>query len=382
MTAQIKLDKVSLSIPLFLQQERSASNWASIFMGALFDPPRRRLAHVLHDVSFEANDGDRIALLGQNGAGKSTLLKVLNGIYVPTSGTMTMRGRRQSLLNMSLGFNPEASVRENIFLRGTAIGLDTEFLRGQIEPILDFAGLEEKDNHRLRTLSAGQRMRLGFSISTSVRQDILLMDEWVGASDANFMAKAKERLIDHAMGSSIVILATHTVGLLREICNKGLVMDAGRVVFFGGLEDALKAYQRILAGQWASLAPGQADERSGKHIYGYVDKVWLAGGKLHLKGWATSAEGTHPSHLAIRTGGVSRAIATLQRLNRPDVMQRFGLADAKCGFVASLAMPGVESLEELGEDFAVLAGEDAASATTALRLAPAVELQLQAESPT
>lgn len=383
MSALIKLDHVSLSIPLFLQQERAASNWASVFLGALLDPPRRRLAHVLHDVSFEARDGDRIALLGQNGAGKSTLLKVLNGIYVPTSGSMVMRGQRQSLLNMSLGFNPEASVRENIFLRGTAIGLETDYLREQIEPILDFAGLEEKDNHRLRTLSAGQRMRLGFSISTSVRQDILLMDEWVGASDANFMAKAKDRLIDHAKGSRIVMLATHTVGLLRDICNKGLVMDGGRMVFFGELEEALKTYQRILAGQWASSADPRAnsDGPAEEKIYGYVDKIWLAGGKMHLKGWMASVEGEHPRHLAVEVAGVGHAVAKLQRQNRPDVMQRFGLADAACGFVASLAMPGIESMDQLGEDFRVLAGEESARVTTLLRLAPSVEMQLQADKP-
>lgn len=384
MSVFIKLDKVSLSIPLFLQQERAASSWASVFLGAIFDPPRRRLAHVLNDISFEAHDGDRIALLGQNGAGKSTLLKVLNGIYAPTSGVLTTNGRRQGLLNMSLGFNAEATVRENIFLRGTAMGLDTGFLRQRIDSILDFAGLRNKDSHRLRTLSSGQRMRLGFSISTSVRQDILLMDEWVGASDANFMAQAKERLIDHAQGSSIVVLATHTVGLLRDICNKGMVLNDGRIEFFGDIDPALKTYQRVLAGQWAlGTSRGTAGDQNAvkEHIYGYVDKLWFDKGKLGLKGWVTSAEGENPQHLAVEVKGQLHRISDFQRHNRSDVVRRFGLGDGKCGFNATIDVPGVDGPGDLDRSTVVLAGMDAENITTALRLAPAIEDTLRTGKP-
>lgn len=374
MSASIKLDNVSLSIPLFLQQERKASNWASVLAAAIFDPPRRRLAHVLHDISLDIQDGDRVALLGQNGAGKSTLLKVINGIYAPTSGRMDITGRRQGLLNMSLGFNQEATVRENILLRGTAMGLDMDFLREKTNSILEFSGLQEKVNHRLRTLSSGQKMRLGFSISTSVRQDIILMDEWVGASDARFMVKAKERLVDHAQGSSIVVLATHTVGLLRDICNKGLLLDAGRVVFFGDLDSALKEYKHILANQWTQRASGEAGER----MLGYVDHIAFDKGCLHLKGWMTGADGKEPAYLIAEIDGRAHGMSSIQRYDRPDVTRRFGLRNVRCGFKASFEIKGAERLEYLSGQLVVLAGVDADSANTELKLTPKVEAGLAA----
>jgi ABC-type polysaccharide/polyol phosphate transport system ATPase subunit len=183
MSASIKLDRVSLSVPLYVQPERRARNWAAMLLGAAFDPPRRVHVPLLDEISFEAREGDRVAILGRNGAGKSTLLRVLNGVYPMSSGEMQVKGSRQALLNMSLGFNGEATVRENIFLRGTAMRLKASDMSDKIESILEFAGLQEKSSHRLRTLSSGQKMRLGFAISTSVRHDIILMDEWVGAGD-------------------------------------------------------------------------------------------------------------------------------------------------------------------------------------------------------
>jgi lipopolysaccharide transport system ATP-binding protein len=130
MSAHIKLDHISLTVPLYVQPERRARSWTTMLTGAAFDPPRRVDARILDDISFEAVDGDRVAILGRNGAGKSTLLRVLNGVYPPSSGQMTVQGSCQSLLNMSLGFNGEATVRENIFLRGTAMRLRAADMRG------------------------------------------------------------------------------------------------------------------------------------------------------------------------------------------------------------------------------------------------------------
>jgi ABC-type polysaccharide/polyol phosphate transport system ATPase subunit len=187
MSAHIRLDKVSLAVPLYVQPERRVRSWTGMLLGAAFDPPRRVYANILQDISFEAGDGDRVAILGRNGAGKSTLLRVLNRVYQPTSGSVSVEGSCQALLNMSLGFNADATVRENVFLRGTAMRIRASCLRDKIDPILEFAGLQEKSSHRLRTLSSGQKMRLGFAISTSVQHDIILMDEWVGAGDSAFM---------------------------------------------------------------------------------------------------------------------------------------------------------------------------------------------------
>src|SRR5690606_24054577 len=180
---------------------------------------------LLDDINFELREGDRLAILGRNGSGKSTLLRVLNRVYQPTSGELTVKGSCQALLNISLGFSGEATVRENIFLRGIAMGLKAAHRRPRVDSILEFSGLQRKFNHRLRTLSSGQKMRLGFAISTSVQHDIILVDEWVGAGDAEFMAKAKERMQSRVGGSKIVVLASHRTGLLRDICNRGIVIE-------------------------------------------------------------------------------------------------------------------------------------------------------------
>jgi lipopolysaccharide transport system ATP-binding protein len=246
MTAQLTAHQLTLELPIFLQADRSARSWFSTLWGAAFDPPKREFRTILDDISFSAVEGDRIGIVGRNGAGKSTLLRVLTGAYQPTRGWLDIVGSRQALLNISLGFNGEATVRENVILRGTAMGLRTKQLRGLMEPVLDFAELGEKANHRLKTLSSGQRLRLGFSIATAVQQDIMIMDEWIGAGDASFIKKARDRMRGRVDGAKIVILASHNFSLLKEVCNKGLVMEAGKLEFFGGIDDSLKEYERVL----------------------------------------------------------------------------------------------------------------------------------------
>jgi len=246
MSVSLVADGVGLEVPIYLQTDRSAKTWFSTLLNAAFDPPRRETRTLLADVTFTAHEGDRIALIGRNGAGKSTLLRVLNGAFTPTRGTVEVNGSCQALLNVSLGFNAEATVRENIFLRGTAIGLRSREIRPLIEPVVEFAGLQEKVNHRLKTLSAGQRMRLGFAISTSVQHDIMLMDEWIGTGDTEFITKAKERLAGRVSGSKIVVLASHNAGLLNSVCNKGIVMERGQMHFFGGIKEALAHYKDMV----------------------------------------------------------------------------------------------------------------------------------------
>ena len=216
MTALIRAEAVSLDVPIFLQRERQSDGWGSMLLGAMMDTPKRRMVRLLHEIDFELREGDRLAILGRNGAGKSTLLRVLNSVYEPTQGRLTVEGTCQALLNISLGFNSEATVRENIFLRGVAMGLRASYLRHQVEPILEFSGLHDKVTHRLHTLSSGQKMRLGFAISTCVQNDIILMDEWVGAGDADFMLRAKERMQSRVGGAKILVLTTFAVPQYRD----------------------------------------------------------------------------------------------------------------------------------------------------------------------
>lgn len=375
MPAAITVENLTLSVPIYLQRERKARNWGEMFLGAAFDPPRRKLTRLLHDISFEAKEGDRIAILGRNGAGKSTLLRVLNGVYSPTSGHVGIHGSCQALLNISLGFNVEATVRENIFLRGTAMGLKAAILRDHIEAILDFAGLQEKSSHRLRTLSSGQRMRLGFAITTSVQNDIILMDEWVGTGDSEFMAKATERMKSRVGGSKIVMLASHSVGLLRDICNRGIVLERGALVYAGGIVSALKAYHDLMATletQTAHTSAATADVSA----YGCVESFTVEPGVVYLKGWMVDNSGAVPEGLVMEIRGHRYPVAEIERHDRRDVMTHLGLSQANCGFRAKFLVPTVASLSDMGRDLMVLGGANIDLALAPLRIAPTVEAML------
>jgi ABC-type polysaccharide/polyol phosphate transport system ATPase subunit len=357
MDVGIKAEHLSLAIPTYLQRDRSTRNWRSVFLGAMFDPPRREVVTLLRDFSFSIRDGERMALLGQNGAGKSTLLKVLNGAYAPTSGTLTVRGRAQSLINLSLGFHNHATVRENVFLRGTAMGLDASYIREHLDDILNFADIPEKVNQRLFTLSSGQKMRLGFAISTSIQQDILLLDEWMNTGDANFRIKAKDRLQDRVDSSRIVVLASHEAGLLRDICNRGMVIDHGRLLFVGDIEPAIEFYQEVLALQWASGTTQELDFSGDRaRVYGYVDDAVLESpGRVRLKGWMASTREPRPEVVALKLGGETHPAQDVRRFERKDVAKRFGVRDPEAGFYATFDLPGVTALDSLG-DMVVLGG--------------------------
>jgi ABC-type polysaccharide/polyol phosphate transport system ATPase subunit len=378
-TASIVVKGASLSVPIYLQPERHTRNWASVFLGAVFDPPRRRFATLLDNLDFEVKAGERLAILGRNGAGKSTLLRLLNGVYSPSTGVVDISGSRSAMLNISLGFIAEATVRENIFLRGTAMGLDTGFVRDQIVPILEFADLLEKANHRLHTLSSGQKMRLGFAISTCVKHDVILMDEWVGSGDDNFMVKAKDRLLGQMRDETIVVLASHSAGLLRAMCTKGIVLEQGKVIYSGDIVPSLKFYHDHLARlreRAVQGLPGSGDE-AGQSIYGCVENLVLEMGVMHLQGWLASTDGPTPQHLAIEIDGARFGMRSIERYTRPDVVAHLGLNDDRCGFRASFAVPRLQSVGELNAGFQVFGGTSTERASSPLRLAPAVSSTLQ-----
>ena len=254
MTASLTAHRMSLKLPIFLQSERASRSWLKMLMRAAVDPPRREFRTIIDNVNFAAGEGDRIGIVGRNGAGKSTLLRMLAGAYQPTSGWLEVVGTKQALLNISLGFNNEATLRENIYLRGTAMGLRAAQLVDLVEPVLEFAELGDKANHRLKTLSSGQRMRLGFAVATAVQHDIMVMDEWIGAGDASFIKKAKDRMAGRVDGAKIVVLASHNFQLMKDVCNKGILLDKGRVLHAGDIHDTLKEYEVLLKASATSTA--------------------------------------------------------------------------------------------------------------------------------
>lgn len=240
----ITLERVNLHYASVAYKERSLKALLGKYMKKN-NRVRVEDIHALKDVSVHIKKGDRVGLLGHNGAGKSTFLKTVAGLYPISSGHLTVQGQVRSLFDLSLGFEPDASGRENILYRGLLLGLTPKAIRQKEEEIVAFAGLGAFIDYPIKTYSAGMQVRLAFAISTMVGGDILLLDEVIGAGDANFMLKAKERISGLINQADILLLASHDNAALQDICNRGLVFHHGRLCFDGLIKDAIIAYKEL-----------------------------------------------------------------------------------------------------------------------------------------
>lgn len=238
----ILLEDVHLHYASIAFKERSVKT----LIGSILNPGRRRAAindiHALKGLSLRIERGERVGLIGHNGAGKSTFLKMLAGLYPISSGTTQVRGTVRALFDISLGFEPDATGRENILYRGLLLGLTPSYMRQISDQIIAFADIGEFIDYPIKAYSAGMQVRLAFAISTSVGGDILLLDEVVGAGDAVFMDKAKKRIMKLVDQSEIMILASHDFSTLRSVCSRGLVFDRGRIIYDGSIGDAIGHY--------------------------------------------------------------------------------------------------------------------------------------------
>jgi lipopolysaccharide transport system ATP-binding protein len=196
----------------------------------------------LDDVSLQLNDGARVGLIGHNGAGKTTLLRLLSGVFTPTSSEAIIQGTCTSLINISLGIDPEAIGRENIRLRGLIMGMSLREIAARSDEIAEFSGLGEFLEMPLRTYSAGMQLRLAFAVSTSVAPEILIMDEWLSTGDTEFQQRANQRIRSIVDASNILILASHSAPLIMENCNRVIWMEKGRIRMDGAPGDVLQAY--------------------------------------------------------------------------------------------------------------------------------------------
>lgn len=242
---RIKLENVNLHYASVAYKERSLK---SLFSAALTKGKAERSVsdiHALKNITLEINNGERVGLLGHNGAGKSTFLKTVAGLYPISSGKLIVEGQVRSLFDLSLGFEPDATGRENILYRGLLLGLSPTFMKEKENEIVEFAGLGEFIDYPIKTYSAGMQVRLAFAISTAVGGDILLLDEVIGAGDAQFMAKAKSRIMSLIENAEILVLASHDFSALKNICSRGIVFHHGEYIFDGPIDDAIIAYKRV-----------------------------------------------------------------------------------------------------------------------------------------
>ncbi len=239
--ALIKLEDASFWYPVFDVAGRSLK--ASLMRQFGSDRSNGVVeVRALSDISLELNDGDRIGLIGRNGAGKSTLLKVLAGLLHPQQGGVKISGRVVPLITRGLGIHPELTGYHNIDLPMRLLGATENEIKRAKQEVPEWSGLGDFIHLPVRTYSDGMRARLLFAICTAVRGDILVMDEWLSAGDADFVEKAQARLNDLLESTRIVVLSSHSLDIIRKMCNVACWMERGQIVMTGPVEDVIPAY--------------------------------------------------------------------------------------------------------------------------------------------
>lgn len=229
----IKLSNACVEFTIFNHSGRSLKkSLISAATGGYIgsDEDGRVKVKALDDITLLINPGDRVALVGHNGAGKSTLLRLLATVYTPTAGKAVISGKISSLIDITLGIDPEATGRENIYIRGALLGMNRRQLESEIEQIISFTDLGDFIDMPLRTYSSGMLLRLGFAISTSQVPNILLMDEWLSVGDDDFRKKSEERMQRLVAETDILVVATHSKELALDICNRAIWLEHGRVI--------------------------------------------------------------------------------------------------------------------------------------------------------
>ena len=242
--ARVDIADVSVFFPLYHGSSRSLKKTvmaaASGRLGQ--DPQSRVVVQALRDISFTLTSGDRLGLIGANGAGKTTLLRTLAGIYEPVSGHLRVQGSLNAMLDTTLGMNTDLTGRENIQLRGLYNGLTRVHLPQLEQDVANFAELGDFLDLPVRTYSAGMAIRLSFALATAIRPQILLMDEWFLAGDAEFLERARDRLESMVRGAEILVLSTHSAEVVRTWCTRVLWLDQGRIRADGSPDDVLSSY--------------------------------------------------------------------------------------------------------------------------------------------
>ena len=232
MTAIVAKD-VRIAYPILQTTDRSLKRrFVNAATGGRIarDASNHVVVTALDGVSFTIDVGERVALIGHNGSGKTTLLRAIAGVYEPSSGSLTVSGTVSSFIDISIGFDPDATGRENVYLRGFIMGMTRADIEERMDDIKSFSGLGDYLELPLRTYSSGMLLRLAFSVATSMHRDIVLMDEWLSVGDTDFSASAETRLHEFVERTAILVLATHSDELARRFCNRRIELAQGRVV--------------------------------------------------------------------------------------------------------------------------------------------------------
>lgn len=245
--AYINLDNTSVTFSIYNAKTRSVRNQLIKAIGGRVKSIDNTVyIKALKNINLQIKQGERVGLIGHNGAGKSTLLKVLSGIYEPTEGSIEINGYVSSLTDITMGMDPESSGYQNIIMRCIFMGMNFQEAKDKVPEIIDFSELNEYINLPIRTYSTGMYLRLAFTIATAVTPDILIMDEMIGAGDADFIKKARQRSMELIAKTKIMIISSHDMQIMRDICTRAIWLEKGEIKMDGNIEEIIEYYQQFI----------------------------------------------------------------------------------------------------------------------------------------
>lgn len=225
---------------------------------------------VLKDVSFEIKQGEFFGIVGRNGSGKSTLLKMIAGIYTPSAGSLRVEGKLTPFIELGVGFNPELTGRENVYLNGALLGFNRKEMEEMYDDIVNFAELHRFMDQKLKNYSSGMQVRLAFSIAIRAESDILVLDEVLAVGDAAFQRKCYDYFMSLKKNKRTVVLVTHDMGAVRQYCDRAVMIEKGEVVTSGKPEKVAQAYQKLFT--------EEIDEEHDKRPKAAAENRWGEGG--------------------------------------------------------------------------------------------------------
>jgi lipopolysaccharide transport system ATP-binding protein len=273
----------------------------------------------LNDVSFEIGRGESLGIIGRNGAGKSTLLKILSKITPPSKGKIISRGRIASLLEVGTGFHPELSGRENIFFNGSLLGMRKREIESKFDEIVDFSGVEKFLDTPLKHYSSGMQLRLAFAVAAFLEPEILIIDEVLAVGDAEFQAKCIGKMEDVSRSGRTILFVSHNLPAVANLCNRGLLLNAGRIAAIGPIADVLDTYQGMSGAKSSSEWRAAAASK----------------GPVSLKQASVQLKGLQPHHSIEVTATISSAA------QHKDAFLAFDVSNSR-GLTVLQAIPNFE----------------------------------------
>jgi ABC-type polysaccharide/polyol phosphate transport system ATPase subunit len=218
----------------------------------------------VNDVTFDVREGEVFGVIGQNGSGKSTLLKCMAGILQPNAGSVRVHKRMSALLELGAGFHPELSGRENVFLNAAILGMGRKEIAGRFDEIVDFAGLENFIDSPVKTYSTGMYVRLAFAVAINVDPQLLIIDEILAVGDVTFQQKCFEKFVDFRNEGRTIVLVTHAMNSVRDMCDRAIWLEHGKLVAEGDPSDLVESYTERMLGERGVRSDGSTRRGSGE----------------------------------------------------------------------------------------------------------------------